>query len=223
MADKVPKVYVENQQDCLVKVFEDYGWLATTSLQDCDIVVLMGGADIDPSWYGQLAHPLCGNPVTSWDERTAYLTKHAFTYQKPIIGICRGAQFINAVVGGSMYQHVDGHSRSHDIEDLRTGDVYHVNSIHHQMMIPAEGIAEVLAVAVNTNMTQRNYMEGTIPVCLHGKDKEKPEVEAIWYKHIKGLCFQSHPEYAELNSDTRKYFYHLLSRLYQPSKVEMFL
>jgi putative glutamine amidotransferase len=214
------KVYVEYGQSCLEEVFKDYGWDVTKSLHDSDVVVLIGGADINPSWYGQLAHPRTGKPIEAWDERTAYLTQHAFTYQKPLIGICRGAQFINAVVGGSMYQDVNGHSRSHNIKDLRTGDIYEVNSIHHQMMIPAKNIAEVLAVAVDTNLTERHYMEGTIAVCKHGKNDE-PEVEAIWYKHVKALCFQAHPEYADPNSGTRRYFYHLLSRLYQSSKVEV--
>lgn len=208
----VPKVYVESDQHVLVKVFEDIGWEGTTALADADVVVLMGGADISPQWYGQKKHYLCNSFYEAMDNRTAYLIKHAFQYEKPLIGICRGAQMINAVVGGSMYQHVDGHNQNHMIVDKVTDNRYLVNSIHHQMMIPNSSLAEIVAVAENTDMTERHYMDGDTPVTLYGKSE--PEVEVIWYKHVQALCYQAHPEYAPLMSDTRQYFYRLLARYY---------
>jgi putative glutamine amidotransferase len=143
---------------------------------------------------------------------TAKLAEFALMNNKPLIGICRGAQFINAISGGSMYQHVDNHQRHHELVDLQSGQKYMVNSIHHQMMIPHES-AEVVAVAAGPVAMHFHYMEGSEEK-MKVNTGDEPEVEALFYRDTKALCFQAHPEYAQLNSPTRLYFYELMKRYY---------
>ena len=73
-------------------------------------IVIGGGSDIDPGLYG-------GNDdgTSQLDpQRDAFeieIIEHALDTNLPILGICRGAQLINVVLGGSLYG---------DIRSLRT-------------------------------------------------------------------------------------------------------
>lgn len=72
----------------------------------CDGLVLSGGADVSPQTYGET--PL--DPAWAGDpERDAYeraLIAAAWTAHKPILGVCRGAQIVNAALGGRLYQDI---------------------------------------------------------------------------------------------------------------------
>jgi putative glutamine amidotransferase len=74
-----------------------------------DGLLLTGGADLDPGTYGQ---PVAGagGPEAGRDdlERTAWAA--AAARGAPVLGICRGLQAINVFSGGTLLQHVDGHS-----------------------------------------------------------------------------------------------------------------
>jgi gamma-glutamyl-gamma-aminobutyrate hydrolase PuuD len=208
----VPKVYVERNQLALAEVFTQKGWNTVQDRTKADLIVLMGGADIASSWYNQQPHPRTGNPLMEWDNHTANLIEYAWENKIPLIGICRGAQFINAVSGGSMYQHVDGHQGNHSIVDISTGQVHTVNSIHHQAMIPHNS-AEVVAVTTEVVAINRSLMRGNEVVTTLNTGDE-PEVEALYYHHTKSLCFQAHPEYDSPTGSTRSYFYKLCERFY---------
>ena len=208
----IPKVFVERNQLALVEVFTRYGFQSTEKLSNADLIVLMGGADIGSNWYNQASHPRTSPPNEEWDIHTAQLIENAWANKKPIIGICRGAQFLNAVSGGSMYQHVDGHNNGpvHPVIDLETGQIHLINSIHHQAMIPHES-ATIVAVTREIVATNRSFMRGENVVTVLNTGDE-PEIEALWYPHTKSLCYQAHPEYDSPNGSTRKYFYKLCER-----------
>jgi putative glutamine amidotransferase len=71
-----------------------------------DGVFLTGGADIDPTAYGEERHPSCQHtdPARDWTELR--LIRWALADHKPLFGICRGIQAINVACGGSLYQDV---------------------------------------------------------------------------------------------------------------------
>ena len=120
-----------------------------------DGLVLQGGADVSPSTYGQtpLRPEWAGDPVR--DRYEIELLDGFLSQGKPVLGICRGSQLINAAFGGSLLQdiqllhegahpHVDPvlyDQLQHDIRfepGSRLGAMYpglergRVNSIHHQ-------------------------------------------------------------------------------------------
>jgi putative glutamine amidotransferase len=67
-------------------------------------IVLTGGNDIDPSHYGETPSPalMPGDPER--DRTEIQLLKLAMENQLPILGICRGMQLINVLLGGSLIQ-----------------------------------------------------------------------------------------------------------------------
>jgi putative glutamine amidotransferase len=78
--------------------------LAGPALDGCDGVLLTGGEDIDPSWYGAEASPLLSPPSQERDLFELALFAVARQRGLPILGICRGIQLINVALGGTLFQ-----------------------------------------------------------------------------------------------------------------------
>lgn len=91
----------------------DPGSLARV-IDGLDGLVLTGGKDVDPARYGQSAHALTDEPRRDRDAWEFALLEHALEVDLPVLGICRGAQVLNVLRGGSLHQHlpdVVGHER----------------------------------------------------------------------------------------------------------------
>lgn len=70
-----------------------------------DGLVVIGGADVDPAGYGQERHPLTlAQPDR--DDHDGALTRAAVAAGLPLFAICRGAQVLNVVRGGTLHQHL---------------------------------------------------------------------------------------------------------------------
>ncbi len=71
-----------------------------------DGLLLTGGGDIDPTLFGEEPHQALGNIVPERDEFEIELIKKMLLQNKPILGICRGAQILSIALGGDMYQDI---------------------------------------------------------------------------------------------------------------------
>lgn len=112
----------------------------------CDMLLLPGGGDITPAFYGEKI-----DGSFSIDTELDVLQIQAFEYamkrQMPVLGICKGMQLINVALGGTMVQDIS----TPQIHRSPNGDQYHnthitrgsflyelygeeavVNSAHHQ-------------------------------------------------------------------------------------------
>jgi putative glutamine amidotransferase len=88
-----------------------------------DGLLLSGGGDIHPQYYGEPAHPKLGNVDPARDVSEIPLAQWATEDGKPVLGICRGAQVINVALGGSLYQ---------DITEQLESDLEHTLSYSKQ-------------------------------------------------------------------------------------------
>ena len=70
----------------------------------CDGLLFTGGHDVGPYVYGKEASKECGIPCRQRDDMESFLLNAALEEDKPVFGICRGIQFINACLGGDLYQ-----------------------------------------------------------------------------------------------------------------------
>lgn len=122
---------------------------------DFDGLILSGGVDVHPRYYGQEINGSIGidekRDKTEYDLFNAYLKAG-----KPIFGICRGCQFINVMLGGTLIQHIDCHERHaggkfHKTLALKDGFIgklygeeFITNSYHHQALYKiGEGLKAV--------------------------------------------------------------------------------
>jgi putative glutamine amidotransferase len=71
-----------------------------------DGLVLAGGADIDPSSYGEPAHAKTTGTVPERDAFEIALARGAMERDMPLLGICRGMQLLNVACGGTLLQHL---------------------------------------------------------------------------------------------------------------------
>lgn len=79
---------------------------AALMAQECDGILFTGGNDISPSLYEEEIASACGELCPRRDELEYALLSEALNRDVPLLGICRGAQFINAALGGSLYQDI---------------------------------------------------------------------------------------------------------------------
>ena len=70
----------------------------------CCGFLVTGGADIDPAAYGQEKLPECGAQAPELDCMESALFPRILAADKPLLGICRGFQFLNIALGGTLWQ-----------------------------------------------------------------------------------------------------------------------
>lgn len=71
-----------------------------------DGLVLSGGGDIDPAYFGEERLPETNHIVRARDAFEIELVHQASERDLPVLGICRGMQVMNVALGGSLYQDV---------------------------------------------------------------------------------------------------------------------
>ncbi len=82
------------------------GEIANRVLDGLDGLLITGGKDVDPARYGQVPHPTTDIPRTDRDAWEDALLTAAIARELPFLGICRGAQVLNTVLGGTLHQHL---------------------------------------------------------------------------------------------------------------------
>ena len=129
--------------------------LVPSLLASLDGRCLSGGPDIDPALYGEPPHPRLGPTHPDLDRFEVAAVREAQRIGLPILAICRGAQMINVVHGGTLHQHLPDevgravtHVRAHTHDPAAMHEVriepdsvlgralraerLEVNSFHHQ-------------------------------------------------------------------------------------------
>jgi putative glutamine amidotransferase len=181
-----------------------------------DAFLFTGGHDIDPSFYNEPKREQCGVICAERDEMEKSLFKYVAELDKPMLGICRGMQLFNVVLGGSLYQDLPTEWEStlnhlqkppysvpvHDIyiekdsvlHDILKTETVKVNSYHHQ------GI--------------KKLADSLTPVAAAGDGL----VEAVVMPDKKFvLAVQWHPEYSYKHDE---YNHRLFSALIASCNVE---
>lgn len=159
------------------------------SIEEADLVVFTGGADVDPALYGEKPHHST-HISKSRDERDIEAFNKCIKDGIPMFGVCRGLQFIHVMLGGTLYQDVDGHNRPHDFKDARTGVTYtQMSSVHHQM-VRDDGHKDRLIVATASASNRRALGDHTYAMGTH------KDIEAVFYRDVCAFGTQGHPEYS---------------------------
>jgi len=210
---KSPKlsVWVNSQSNDLeYALMEKAGFDRAVSLHKADILLFVGGADVNPLLYNE-------NPLveTRFDvQRDEFdMLGYRAAESKFKVGICRGGQFLNVMNGGRMWQDVNNHAlvHTHKLTDAMPGKTLDVTSTHHQMMRPT-GSAIVIGTAREATYkkaeTQRWLLNPNIKVQDENKLNNyfKIDHEVLYYPGTRSLSFQPHPEYGTAPAECKAYF-----------------
>lgn len=165
----------------------------------CDGFLLTGGDDIDPSFYGGTS-VYANMPASFHLHRDVFeqlMFEYAMQQNKPVLGICRGLQLVNVILGGRLIQDLgDAGNKDHMSEGgidktnsvaVNEGTLLHtlhastggyVNSAHHQAIDPQK---------VGKNLLVNAWAQ----------ENEKV-IEGVEFEDKQGkpfmLCVQWHPE-----------------------------
>ena len=147
---------------------ENSGSLPTNRLLDgVGGLLLCGGPDVDPSFYGESPDPEAGLQLSlALDELEFRLLDHALDQDMPVLAICRGMQLLNVFFGGKLIQDLPGHkahkvdgkweSASHTIylapgakaaPVIGMAGFFKVNSLHHQGLKEAQRAPRLMTTA----------------------------------------------------------------------------
>lgn len=171
-------------------------------LPNTDCIVFTGGADVNPAFYGRPRHKKsCYN--NERDMAESHLYHIAAKKGIPMVGICRGAQFLTVMNNGELVQDVNGHALGHATHTIRikqpNNNVYvhaQASSTHHQMMYPF-GLPEdeyvVLASAAKPLSDKYETVNNKTEEVENLKLPEEPEI--VFYPYTDCLCIQGHPEF----------------------------
>ncbi len=152
-----------------------------------DFVIFTGGSDVVPSSYGEAAI------AETWahagrDAEDNLLWDLCRKEGIPMVGICRGAQFLWTKMGGKLYQHVDNHNGGeHEIFCFADRKKYRASSVHHQMCRPESlpGFKLLANATISENRKSANFT-------TNGPSSDF-EIYTFAEEGILGI--QGHPEY----------------------------
>ncbi len=166
----------------------------------CDGFLFTGGHDIAPELYHEDPLPELGITCPKRDIMEKVVLKKALDADKPVLGICRGIQIINAVLGGTLYQDIPTQHPSetehhqtepyenpvHEVKIIAgtpmhqclAKDCLAVNSLHHQAVRQLAPVLEAMAVSPD-GLVEAVYM---------------PEKKFLW-------AVQWHPEFSYKTDD----------------------
>lgn len=107
--------------------------------EDARLIILPGGEDVNPAFYGE--EDTDSHYTTIRDVVELRIFAEAMQRNLPVFGVCRGHQLINVALGGTLIQHLPklkiNHGSYHPIEwtEGRISSAINldfVNSLHHQ-------------------------------------------------------------------------------------------
>lgn len=215
MSKLMPKVHIIHSSAAYVSLFANAGWMVTSNHEDADLFCFTGGEDVSPHLYGEKQHPWTQTSAVR-DAVEQKMFNHAVDNGIPMVGICRGGQFLNVMSGGKMYQHVSNHALAHGhvIEDLETGLVVFASSTHHQMMRPSS--EAVVVATINLGGTKEHCADlGTEGKAIIHGPLDEDDIEVVWYPTTDCLCFQPHPEFGGADySELKEYFFSLIHKFF---------
>jgi putative glutamine amidotransferase len=186
---RYPKL-VQDSGGIAVLLAPDDPAVAAETVARLDALIVSGGPDVDPARYGEQPHPRTDPPPTERDAWEMALIAAALQQGRPLLGICRGLQLLNVVLGGDLIQHlpdVVGH-QGHSPTPGAYGS-------HPVVAAPGTRLAGILGEAAMDVPTYHHQSalrlgDGLIP-CAHALDGT---VEAVELPGGFTFGVQWHPE-----------------------------
>lgn len=157
-----------------------------------DILVFSGGEDINPWIYGE--ENRYGSFInTVRDNLELRVLKMAIRTGKKILGICRGHQLVNAVLGGSLYQDIRRDTgKDHDRIADEYGNFLRVHSFGNEPFWKNEELGKIFQT-VNSLHHQAVKEPGKgLDVILRARDGI---IESTASNDGRIVTFQFHPEW----------------------------
>lgn len=179
-------------------------------MEKCDGFILSGGEDVNPRLYNQPEFLRYVNPKDIDEKRDEFewkVMQYIEDKQKPLLGICRGLQFVNVFLGGTLvpdlpafgkFNHSkfeEGSDRLHNVQVDANSILYKiinekeglVNSAHHQSCdMPGFGlVANAMSPDGVIEGMERRFPEKAFLLLVQWHPERMENKESNFSKNIK--------------------------------------
>lgn len=158
--------------------------LSISGIADCRGLLLPGGGDITPAFFGQ-KNAGSQNIDTELDILQIKALEYAVRTHMPVLGICKGMQIINVFFGGTIVQHMP----QADSHTCHKGDRFHETTIS-----PDNPLFSLYGSAVTVNSAHHQCIDKPgrdLKVIQRAADHTP---EAVFHETLPILGVQWHPE-----------------------------
>lgn len=172
-------------------------------LSVCSGFLFTGGQDVNPALYGAQKSPHCGEICTARDEMETALLKKALAADKPILGICRGIQIINAALGGTLYQDLE---TEHPSETEHHMSPPYDRGVHSVIVLKDSPLGDILKTdTLKVNSYHHQAVCTLAPALTEAARSEDGLIEAVYMKDKRFvLAVQWHPEFSFRTDENSK-------------------
>lgn len=175
--------------------------LSLSEIQSCDGLLLPGGGDITPAFFGQKNNG-SKNIDTELDIIQLQALEQSLRYKKPVLGICKGMQIINVFFGGTIIQHM----QEYEIHQYKEGD-----QLHNTSIVPATFLHSLYGDFLTVNSAHHQCL-GRLGqgIKLAQFASPSPTPEGICHESLPVYGVQWHPERLFPAGDTLFFFFRSL-------------
>jgi putative glutamine amidotransferase len=180
---------------------------ALLKLENCSGLLLTGGEDVHPQFYGKPEEVKnCSEIDIHRDSLEIALIKKALSLKMPILGICRGEQIMNVVLGGTLIEDIPTYFLGHNKVSVIHQCKDYLNCYHSVTVVPHTLIRSIMKsdsgyVSSNHHQAIENLGQGLRRNAMSG-DKL---TEGIEWENPDNKSFligvQWHPERMDIQSD----------------------
>ena len=176
---------------------------AKAELEKVDCLIMTGGADVDPSYYGEEPDPALEDVNKERDVSDMAMLQEAIDEDMPVLCTCRGAQVLNVLSGGSLYQDIP------TTEEFKEQTVVHrdpeeIDFTYHDVTIEEDSLLSQI-VGEETLKVNSWHHQGlkdigdNLKVTAHTEDGMVECIERTDCSYVIGV--QWHPEWSVEEGD----------------------